>query len=159
GWIGITFLYRFNGMGEPFPDFLTPSDFSERPLLRQVTNYKKCVDYNTEYDSHKKLFDLIGFTSKSITHLGRGSGQRSMFAAGIQYADIQTLTRYIHSSQSENYIVNVPLTCMVHGGGGHPSPNGQRAFSPARSRLGGIDSDIMDRICPYLRQVCEESTA
>lgn len=68
-----SFIFRFNYLFEPFPDFLTPSDFMERHLLRQVKDDKKSITYQSQHKHHKKLFDLIDFSSNSITHLGRGS--------------------------------------------------------------------------------------
>jgi hypothetical protein len=154
GWIGIMLIYRFSVLKEPFPDFLDPSDFMKRPLFRQVWDYHKSTSYDTQYQNHKQMFDLIGFASRAVTHLGRGSAQREMFDHGISLEEIGVLARYVHTSQGNSYIVNAPSSCVVQHSDGHPSDPGVASFCPARYPiLGTIQNDELGTIAPYIVSV------
>ena len=150
GWIGIMLIYRFSVMGEPFPDFLDPSDFMKRPLFRAFRDYTSSTSYQCQYDNHKKVFKLIDFISTVVLHLGRGSAQRDLFAAGICLTNIAMLARYIHSAQSNSYVVNVPHDCMVQRVDGEHSSFGISTFCPARSTIGKLSDEVVGGVAPYL---------
>jgi hypothetical protein len=154
GWIGVLLIYRFTVLKEPFPDFLKPEDFMLRPIFRQVRDYKKAVGYDTQYQSHRKMFDLIGFVSNAVTHLGRGSAQREMFDHGICLEHIGVLARYLNSSQANNYIVNTPSDCMVdHSGGDGTSYIGIGTFCPAWDTVGRVPDEGISEVAPYIEIV------
>ena len=58
---GMNLFYRFNLMGEKFPDFLDPKDFLLRPMIRSETNHAQSIGCRTQNNMYHILHKHIGF--------------------------------------------------------------------------------------------------
>ena len=136
---GMNLFYRFNLIGEVFPDFLDPKDFLLRPMIRSETNPAQSIGHKTQNNMCHNLHKLIGFIGSSskwyffmtqlfvryhslqnavlVTHQGRAQSQREMFDADISLDDIKCFSHYLHDAQTESHIANLAVQCIANRSG------------------------------------------
>jgi hypothetical protein len=92
--IGLNLLIHFEVLNEPFPDFMDPKDYANRPLYHSFMNYKMQLPPTTMHDNWKAFFDYNEGTCTKITHQPCVDLQQCIMDKGCNPSHLEHLCGY-----------------------------------------------------------------
>jgi hypothetical protein len=129
--LGLNLLLRFNVMGEPFPDFLIPSDYALRPIFRSQVDYHKALPPDTMLANWNSMFSALGIVCPKVTHQPRVQTQQRMADKGVSSTNIERSIGYapdgmnkLNMAQKQSYLNCPPVQFVAGAADGNPNDPG-----------------------------------
>jgi hypothetical protein len=85
--LGLSALLHFSCLGEPFPNFFNPADYTLRHIFRSSKSYEKRYPPSTQYSNWKKAFNHCDIFCNMVTHVCHGQVQEELSDKGFNPQD------------------------------------------------------------------------
>lgn len=125
--LGINLLLRFVCHGEPFPDFLSPKEYTHRPIFRSISCYSKSYPPSTQYNNWKAIYNAAGIRCNKVTHQNRGQVQQRLSDLGCPLDTIERFIGYagmgqkqMNTSMKDSYLHTPPVQPVCGAADGDP---------------------------------------
>jgi hypothetical protein len=151
--LGMNFLVRYIVFQEPFPGFLDPKDYAQRPIFRSANSYMKAYPSSTQYTNWKAIYDAAGIRCSKVTHQNRSQVQQKLCNLGCP---MDTLERFIgykpegvkqmNQSQKDSYLFGPPVQPVCGAADGDPKHPELHKPGWCIDLLPGE----LDTLCPWL---------
>ena len=153
--LGLSLLLRFNVLLEPFPDFLNPKDYAERPVYRSAQTYKRGISNTCMYNNWKLVFDAVGIVCSKVTHQPRVDLQQRIADKGCTADTIEWFIGYagarqkMNENQLQSYLHCPPVQAVVAAADGDPlQPGSHQPGWDVPLSLGPTGQLVS--LCPWL---------
>jgi hypothetical protein len=151
--LGMNALLRFIVLCEPFPNFLDPDDYTNRPIFRSARSYTASYPPSTQNKNWNALFDAAGINAEKVTHQQRQQLQQKLADAGLDLMHLERFIGYatngqkqMNGNQLHSYLFNSPVQAVAGAADGDPN-------NPATFKSGWdvtvSDADLVS-LCPFL---------
>ena len=125
---GLNLMLRFCVLGEPFPNFEDPDDYTKRPIYRAPNNYGEVLSPITMYRNWKAFFDYNEVICTKITHQPRVDLQQRISNMGVDGAVLERFIGYVpeggakkmNSAQLNSYLMCPPVQAIAAAADGDP---------------------------------------
>ena len=145
GWLGATLMYRYVVMKETCS--LDDIDYLyETMMLRQQGNRKESVHYRTQYNAFRNVFEMMGISTKAVTHAGRFYEQARQYKGGVNGDVLKRWTRRIHNPEDDNYLHFVPTAMNLAIGAGGCGDNLHMFCVPRMAALQTMTDEQTDML-------------